>query len=910
MLSRFDLPRPSAGSLFLLVAGLLSVSNALAQDASGQVGAEVPSPSRARIQTELTCPGCEDWNACTVDTCDTTTGTCRHDPLSCDDGDPCTIDECRSERRNYGAVGGCFHRPTTDGTPCDDGETCTLGDSCAGGVCVPGGLLGPGASCDDGNSCTVSDACDGAHCQGTPLGGGAGCDDHNACTRDDRCVTEGDTVVCEGSAQDCADGDLCTQDRCDPVTGACLHPPVDCADGNSCTTDVCDPATGQCRRDNVAGFCSDGRVCATGQSCVSGNCVGGEPVVCPQPQCGSNRCQEEDGGCRLSESGNACPAGGPCYFYQCINFTCRVVNTTGGACTIPGYCGIAQCILGDCRAAVTFNCDDGNSCTEDVCPQGGCTHPAKPDGTPCQDLCRSCQSGVCSDTPVSCDDANPCTADSCDPAVGCIHAPLTCDDGNSCTADLCTAPEGCQHQPLPGQVCDDGITCTEQDRCVAGQGGVMACAGTVPGCDDGNPCTTDTGVVEGGLCSCRHDALNDPCCPGGTPLSCDDGNVCTADACDSTTGACRHDLLSCDDANPCTEDSCDPNTGCASRGAPREGQACDDLNSCTRDDVCAEGACHGTVLADGEACDDANVCTAQDQCFGGRCFGFGVEGGTPCDDGNSCTTGDQCVYPENGDPACHGVARAIGAPCDDRNACTTGDQCVAPPAGSEDPVCAGPGTLSCDDGNRCTSDSCDPASGCVHGGIGTPNPPMETCNGLDDDCDGQVDEREPFSLCTIRPYLMRDSGTLKTFFVTCRFKPACPGGPAPAPLEQIGTVWLSAADALADPLDNVVLPNPMRDCETAIVDDAAKRMVNDTAVTFVFDADGNGVCGTTGGGRQGLMEHLAHVPDGKLARVCVRWATSGIQRCGAVVVKHDTATEPQPVLGPVANDGSRVTPEP
>jgi hypothetical protein len=910
MLSRFDLSRRSVGSLVLLVAGVLSVSSVLAQDAAAQRTAL----SRAQVPAELTCPGCEDWNACTVDTCDTTTGTCRHDPLSCDDGNPCTYDECRSERRNYGAVGGCFHGANANATPCDDGETCTLGDSCSAGVCVPGELLGPGASCDDGNSCTVSDACDGAaHCHGTPLGGGAGCDDRNACTRDDRCVTQGDAVVCEGTAQDCSDGDLCTQDRCDPATGACLHPPVVCADGNSCTTDVCDPATGQCRRDNVAGACSDGRICTTGQSCVGGNCVGGEPVVCQQPQCGSNVCMEEDHGCRLRDwGGPGCPAGGDCYSFVCINNACRILNDSGGSCTIPGYCGLAQCVRGGCQPTVALPCDDANPCTEDVCPQGGfsCTHSPKADGTPCVDQCRTCQGGVCSDTPVSCDDASLCTADSCNPTLGCLHAPVDCDDGNPCTADLCSPSEGCRHQPLSGDACDDGIACTEQDRCVAGPGGGMVCAGAVPGCDDGNLCTSDTGVVEAGLCSCRHDALNDPCCSEGNPVSCDDGNACTADECDSATGACRHDLLSCDDANPCTEDSCDPNTGCASHSAPREGQVCDDLNSCTRNDVCADGACRGTVRADGEACDDANVCTSDDQCFTGHCVGFGLEGGTPCDDGNSCTTGDQCVYPENGDPACRGAAQPIGAACDDGNHCTTGDRCVDPPAGGEDPVCSGPGPVSCDDGNPCTSDLCDPAIGCVHGGAGTPNPPAETCNGLDDDCDGQVDEREPFPLCTVRPFVMRDSGTLKTFFVTCRFRPACPGGPTPAPLEEIGTAWLSAADALADPQDNVVLPSPTRNCAIAIVDDGAKRMVTDMAVTFVFDADGDGVCGTTGGGRPGLMTHLVDVPDGKLARVCVRWATSGTEHCGAVLVRHDGAGEPQPVSGPAAGDGSRVPPEP
>ena len=41
------------------------------------------------------------------------------------------------------------------------------------------------------------------------------------------------------------------------------------------------------------------------------------------------------------------------------------------------------------------------------------------------------------------------------------------------------------------------------------------------------------------------------------------------------------------------------------------------------------------------------------------------------------------------------------------------------------------------------------------------------------------------------------------------------------------------------------------------------------------------------------MQHLADVPDGTLARVCVRWRAT--ERCGVVVVRHDGAAEPQPL---------------
>src|SRR3989442_161852 len=49
-----------------------------------------PSP----VAPALACPSCDDMNPCTTDSCDTTTGFCRHDPVSCDDGNSCTDDRC------------------------------------------------------------------------------------------------------------------------------------------------------------------------------------------------------------------------------------------------------------------------------------------------------------------------------------------------------------------------------------------------------------------------------------------------------------------------------------------------------------------------------------------------------------------------------------------------------------------------------------------------------------------------------------------------------------------------------------------------------------------------------------------------------------------------------------------------
>jgi hypothetical protein len=273
-----------------------------------------------------------------------------------------------------------------------------------------------------------------------------------------------------------------------------------------------------------------------------------------------------------------------------------------------------------------------------------------------------------------------------------------------------------------------------------------------------------------------------------------------------------------------------------------------------------------------------------------------------CDDGNTCTA-DFC----NVAGGCQHVPQPTGFPCSDGNACTTYDLCTGP---VEARVCAGSGG-SCDDGNPCTADRCDPATGCVHDGPADPS--QEICNGVDDDCDGLVDERETLMGCAVRPVVIRDAGVLKAFTVTCRFTAACDAA-APAPPEPIGTVWLSAADTLFNPSDNLSLPDPFAHCDTAIVEDEAKRLAGDAAVTFVFDEQGNGVCGTTGGGRPGLVKALAGVPDGKLARVCVKWrqpGTGDTERCGIVLVKHDAATEPQPLSGGAGDeDGGLLRPAP
>ncbi|HRC85184.1 MAG TPA: hypothetical protein PK413_06215 [Thermoanaerobaculia bacterium] len=118
-------------------------------------------------------------------------------------------------------------------------------------------------------------------------------------------------------------------------------------------------------------------------------------------------------------------------------------------------------------------CDDGNSCTNDSCVNGACTHTAIScnDGNACtQD---SCQNGSCINEPIDCDDGNLCNGtEFCDPGSGSCQSgtPIDCDDGNPCTDDSCDPlTGGCLHTPAGnGRCCDDdGNDCTK-DICMEG----------------------------------------------------------------------------------------------------------------------------------------------------------------------------------------------------------------------------------------------------------------------------------------------------------------------------------------------------------------------------------------------------------------------------------------------------------
>ncbi len=452
-------------------------------------------------------------------------------------------------------------------------------------------------------------------------------------------------------------------------------------------------------------------------------------------------------------------------------------------CNDDWICSVEFCDEGICNV-FAVNCDDSDPCTVDWCNPytGSCVHEDDPscitDEEPCTDeYCNSiadaCAPGFCMPVinqcafiPIICDDGNICTEDSCDPELGCVYTviedcagcetALDCDDGNICTADYCQeASDISKEDPIymedgfehPDKYCTYKAICSpchEDDECIevvnTNPCVVSATCNTDIGfcdlvpvdCDDGNPCTENS--CDMSTIDCIEAPLPD-CCE--VAEACVATDICTGTMCDQENMECLFPPYLCDDYNPCTADSCHPQTGECTHVQSEDcntqcekSQDCSLLlyNSCVNaceagDQVCLD-ACWDGVSFDNCA---IHVCDIDMNTGIGSCAGSTAL----CNDGNECTL-DSCdvltgctFYP---DMACASECELDEDCLVGSNACTSGT-CV-------DGTCS-LSQVNCDDGDPCTLDSCDNATG---------NCTNELCPGCacdlctdDDDCnDGSI----------------------------------------------------------------------------------------------------------------------------------------------------------------------------
>jgi Carbohydrate binding domain len=106
------------------------------------------------------------------------------------------------------------------------------------------------------------------------------------------------------------------------------------------------------------------------------------------------------------------------------------------------------------------------------------------------------------------DDFNPCTDEKCVDGE-CAHPDNTadCTDGNDCTDDVCEGG-ACKSQNNTAN-CDDGNDCTDADACADG-----ACRGTnnTKDCDDLSACTPGQDKCADGVCAGARDTTECPVC--------------------------------------------------------------------------------------------------------------------------------------------------------------------------------------------------------------------------------------------------------------------------------------------------------------------------------------------------------------------------------------------------------------
>ncbi|MFO0595081.1 MAG: MopE-related protein [Myxococcaceae bacterium] len=629
------------------------------------------------------------------------------------------LSSCNCQRR------AAIETPIAELQPCQEDERCETGlcDSVEG---APKVCLRP---CTQG--CRGSDVCttlpgNRYACVPERAGLCKPCDSDADCPRAaDRCITVGGTKVC---GRDCSfDGTCpptytCTADhQCAPTSGTC-----DCVAANA----------GQqvpCENDTDAGRCLGVKVC--------------EPPVgfttCSAKVPAGETCNGQDDDCDGMTDEDLGDA--HCGVGECKRTTASCINGVPQAC-VPGQPTTEVCNGkdDDCNGGI----DDNVQVTAEVCDgiDNDCDGQIDEDWNLPSDPNNCGQCGLVCSVPGGSVSSYACVAGTCGIAV-CAMGRANCNQqyADGCEVQVASDPNHCGQC---GRAC---VTPNATPACVVGSCRVGTCDPGFANCNtlvpDGCEVNTNTSLSNCGGCNvtCNAANANNSCVNGGCQYTCQpnwwdvDGqraNGCEYACVLTNNGVEQCDRIDNDCDNRVDEDfdlTSDPDhcgscttvctapfaiTGCGSSMCR--------INSCVQGHANCNGqyadGCEVSTDSDLQNCggcaQPCNPPNATPRCTTGTC------GIVTCNSGYAnCngTVGDGCEINTNSDLANCGACNAPCAPAHASGVCLNG-------------FC---GIGACQPNfwniNGSPLDGCEYACAITNGGV-------ETCDLLDNDCDGLIDE--------------------------------------------------------------------------------------------------------------------------------------------------------------------------